>query len=194
MWAAAALALLMAASGGCAKRPVQAAPAPAPPLEVPVPPPRVLAPAPEPDATPPEKEPRPEPTRTPSRPRPAPRAGPGTGESRPDPARPETPPTEPAVGAPAPDARRPSEAPGLRTPQTANDAEAERRVREVLTRATRDLERVDPRALGADARAQFDTARRFIDQAAEALKVRNYLFAGYLADKAEALARGVAGR
>jgi hypothetical protein len=150
---------------------------------------------PEPEVTPPEKEFRPEPVRTPSRPRATPRPGPGTGETRPETAKPDAIPTDPATGAAAADAARPpAEGAGLRTPQTANDAEAERRVRDVLARATRDLERVDRRTLGADARAQFDTARRFIDQASEALKVRNYMFAAYLADKAEALARGVAGR
>jgi hypothetical protein len=82
----------------------------------------------------------------------------------------------------------------LQTPQTADDGEAARRIREVLTRARRDLARVNARALGSDARAQYETARRFVDQAEDALTVKNYMFARYLADKAEALARGLQGR
>jgi hypothetical protein len=82
----------------------------------------------------------------------------------------------------------------LKTPQTANDAEAERRVKEVLTRAARELDGLQVARMSADARAQFETAQRFIGQATDALKARNYMFAGYLADKAETLARGLAGR
>jgi hypothetical protein len=101
--------------------------------------------------------------------------------------------------APAPaepvEAARPAEpAPVLRTPDTADDSEAARRVRDALGRANSQLARVNAGALGKDARAQYDTARRFIDQAEGALRARNYMFASYLADKAETLARGLVGR
>ena len=75
----------------------------------------------------------------------------------------------------------------LKTPQTANEDESARRIREVMSRAQKELTRVNATALGRDARVQYDTARRFIDQAEDALKVKNYMFAGYLADKAEQL-------
>ncbi len=39
-----------------------------------------------------------------------------------------------------------------------------------------------------DGRAQYDTAKRFLQQAEEALKTRNYVFAGKLADKAATMA------
>ena len=57
-----------------------------------------------------------------------------------------------------------------------------------MTVATRDLGQIDYRALGADARAQYDTAKRFIGQAERALKDRNVAFAEQLADKAATLA------
>jgi hypothetical protein len=148
-------------------------------------PPEAVAVEPEPPA---QEVPRPSRPRTPRTPAPA-------TDTRPDPPKPEPPATEtPAV--PAAEPSRPADSPSsaLRTPQTANDAEAERRVRDVLGRASRGLEAVNRAQLSSDARAQFDTARRFIDQATDALKARNYMFAGYLADKAETLARGLAGR
>jgi outer membrane biosynthesis protein TonB len=149
----------------------------------------VLAPVPPAEPPPPEPEPREEPARV-TRPRTPPRAA-GPTEPRPEPA-PET----PAAPAPtAPETARPeAAAPSLQTPQTADDAAAERRIKEALARAGRGLEAVKRADLSADARQQFDTARRFIDQSSEALRVHNYMFAAYLAEKAEALARGLSGR
>ena len=57
-------------------------------------------------------------------------------------------------------------------------------------RRPRDLERVVYQSLDADGRAQYDTARRFMQQADEALKARNVVFAGKLADKAATMAVG----
>lgn len=54
--------------------------------------------------------------------------------------------------------------------------------------AARDLSRIDYRVLSADAKAQYDVAKRFSEQAEEALKAKNFVFAGQLADKAAALA------
>jgi hypothetical protein len=82
-------------------------------------------------------------------------------------------------------------APLLRTPQTRDESEADRRIREVLKRASTLLEQVTPNSLSREARTQHDTARRFVDQAGAALLERNYVFASYLADKAETLARGL---
>jgi hypothetical protein len=64
----------------------------------------------------------------------------------------------------------------------------EQRIRGMLANAARDLGRIDYRALGADAQAQYDIAKRFTEQADEAMKVKNLVFAEQLADKAAALA------
>jgi outer membrane biosynthesis protein TonB len=180
------LILLSALIGpGCARPRPRVAEA-VPPLQVPVVPPRAVAPLPEEpvDDTAQAGDPEPRRVTRPVRPRP----------------RPVTP-AEPPREAPKPDEVLVPEAPKaaepakvLRTPDTVDDSEATRRVRAALGRASVQLARVNAAALGADARAQFETARRFIDQAEGALRARNYVFASYLADKAETLARGLVGR
>ena len=67
-------------------------------------------------------------------------------------------------------------------------------MRGLVTEATTNLDRVDYNRLDADARTQYDQAKRFVSQADEALKTRNSCFASYLADKAAALAAVLAGR
>ena len=179
------LALAAMLGTGCARRAPAVAPA-VPALEVPVVPERVIAPLPEPPEDPVPAEPEPRPAPRPARPRPRPTPPP---EATKDPQKPETPPVEPAA---EPARQEPQNV--LRTPQTADDSEAARRVREALGRATSQLGRVNVQALNADARGQYETARRFIDQAEGALRARNYMFASYLADKADTLARGLVGR
>ena len=51
-------------------------------------------------------------------------------------------------------------------------------IRDLMGRAARDLSRVNANALNADGRSQFETARRFLQQAEEALKIPNIVFAG----------------
>ena len=85
----------------------------------------------------------------------------------------------------------PSPGPLLQTPQTADESTAERRTRDVLKRATDLLAGVKPETLGQQARQQHETARRFVEQAQQALNDRNYVLAASLADKAETLARGL---
>jgi hypothetical protein len=176
---------------GCARPRPTVTPPPPPPLEVPVVPPRVLAPVdvePE-EVVPAESEPV---TQVPRRSRPRPRtedAGQrpqdaGTTEpARPDQGTPEQ------AGEAKPSAPK---APAL--PTAANNEAEARRVGETIDRARSELGRVNVQRLGSDARTQYETARRFVDQALDAIKARNYLFARYLADKAEALARGLQGR
>ena len=53
------------------------------------------------------------------------------------------------------------------------------------------LDRLDRSDLDAAARAQFDTARRFLDQAEEALAADSLVFALSLGQKAQALAQGL---
>ena len=63
-----------------------------------------------------------------------------------------------------------------------------------MTRAGVDLNRIDYRALNADARTQYDTAKRFIQQAADAIRAKNLPFAKNLADKAATLATQLGGK
>jgi hypothetical protein len=92
-------------------------------------------------------------------------------------------------GAPAPAATVPTPPPpALALQMPAANAKADQSVRAMLSRAARDLERVDYRQLDADRRAQYDTAKGFMQQAEDALKVRNVMFAGKLADKAATMA------
>lgn len=185
---------LTLAGGGCARRPPRTAPPPPAPLEVPVVPPRVLAPVAvdEPEEPQVADEPTTTTPRRTTRPRPRPETSPRPEQPSHDPTKLEGPP-EPPPSPPA-EQKPPEPKTVLQTPQTASDADADRRVREVLGRARRELGQVNAATLGSDARTQFETARRFIDQAEDALKARNYMFARYLADKAEALARGLTGR
>ena len=58
----------------------------------------------------------------------------------------------------------------------------------MLRRASRDLSRVNYTSLNADGKAQYDTARRFMQQAEEAVRAGNLVFAGKLADKSATMA------
>jgi hypothetical protein len=180
------LALCAFAAGGCAK--AQAAAPAGPPLDVPAPPDRVLAPVEEPvTASAPEPEaPPPAPIAT------TPRTPPRPPARRTEPERPETPPPTAAATPAAPPAAEPPRE--LRPNTPSGDAAAERDARDKLARAARDLGRVDYGKLNADARSQYDQSKRFTEQAQQALKDRNFVFASTLADKAAALAAGLAPR
>ena len=64
----------------------------------------------------------------------------------------------------------------------------ERRVREQLSKAATDLNRVDYKRLSPEGKSQYDQSKRFSDEAQQAIKVRNLLLALTLADKAATLA------
>ena len=157
-------------------------------LDVPPPPARVISTPPEPVA----------PVESTTVERPAPATRPSRA-ARSTAARPEAPkPAEPGhaeSGSDAPASATPEAAPApaplLRTPQTADESNAERRTNDVLGRAAQLLDRVNASTLGQQARQQHETARRFVEQAQQALVERNYVLASYLADKAETLARGL---
>jgi hypothetical protein len=72
----------------------------------------------------------------------------------------------------------------LRAPSPATEKD----VRDKLARVNGELSRIDYRRLSADARSQYDQSKRFTQQAEQALKDSNVVFAATLADKAEALA------
>jgi hypothetical protein len=157
-----------------------------PPLNMPSPPARVVPIASQPIpivAAPtvedvPSREPEPI---KPAPPAPPPRVD--RGEQAP-PARTETPADAGAAAAPAPGPSPPP--PALQT--TANPTEAEQRTLASLRNAKRDLDKIDARRLNTEARSQYDIARRFVQQAEEALRNRNPVFAEQLADKAATLA------
>lgn len=178
-----AVALLL--GGGCAKPRAASVPT-APPLEVPAPPARVFLPPEEPlpaEASVPET---PVPAIAPAVPRPPSprRAGGPAGETE---TRPDSAPAGAANGSPDPSRE-------LRAGSAAADAQAERAVRDTLARSMRDLGRVNVSRLSADGRAQFEQARRFSQQAEQALAARNFFFAATLADKAASLAADLVGR
>ncbi|MEW5982759.1 MAG: hypothetical protein AB1806_10370 [Acidobacteriota bacterium] len=85
-----------------------------------------------------------------------------------------------------PDKPEPAPPPPLQT--SVNVAEAEKRVRALLQQASRDLERTDYQALNADGRAEYNTVKRFVRQAMEALQEKDVTFAEQLARKATTLA------
>jgi hypothetical protein len=185
-WPAAALLVAVSAlASGCAKKVVAAAPAPVP-LAVPSVPPRIVGPVVVPDEPP---EPVAEVPATPAQ-RPAPR--PSRTASRP--AETAEPVEDPRARGEDADAAAPPAPPLLRTRETANDAEAAKKVRDVLQRAEQNLARVNYRTLTANGRAQAETARRFITQAGDALEKRQLTFALSLADKAEALSTALVNR
>lgn len=173
---------------GCMKARVTTEPE-MPALATPPPPPRLIAPL-EVEAQPLPQTP--DETPTTQRPRPV-------RPARPDPGRPtetrtdttgKTDANEPTHVEEIP----PEGSPQLRTQQPRDDAAQERSIRDQLTRASTDLGRVDYGALGVDARTQYDTAKRFIQQAYDALRTSNLVFAGNLADKAATLAAVLVGR
>ena len=177
----------LVSTAGCFRAQARAIPEFVPELEVPAPPPRIVDPVlvqvPEPVGLPDE------PTQNTQIPRPP---APGV---RVDTAKPDTSKPEPVAA----DQPRPLES--LRPPQTTlqttpveQEADVLRKVRDLLARATADLSRVDYNRLSAGARTQYDQAKRFGDQADEALKGKNLVFAGYLADKAATLAAQLSGR
>jgi len=177
--------IFAATATGCAK--AQASAPAGPPLDVPTPPERVLAPVEEPvtASAPAAETPPPAPIAT------TPRTPPRPPARRAEPDRPETPP--PAAAATPPAAPAAVEPPReLRPNSPSGDAAAERDARDKLARAARDLSRVDYGKLNADSRSQYEQSKRFMDQAQQALKDRNFVFASTLADKAAALAAGLA--
>jgi hypothetical protein len=174
--------LLALVVSACAKPEARVVVTPPPPLDVPPPPPRMVEPVladlpPEEDATAQAaaaEAPRPAP-----QPPPRPRAE----ASRPETAEAQTP--EPAK--PAPSAT-------LQTVPPSREGQMQRSIRVHLDGAIENLNRVDYSQLGAEGRANFDQARRFIAQAEGALAAKNLVFAATVADKAATLAAQLAGR
>jgi hypothetical protein len=184
-------------AAGCARAQASAV-APPPALDVPAPPPRVIETV---EAEPPPSLPADDAARpaTPAvRPRPVlpPPPPPRAEAPKPEPPKPEPPRPEPeAPPKAAEEPPKPAAPPAtLQTRPAVSESELERSIRVTLARAAADLSRIDYRALNADARTQYDTAKRFIQQADEALRMKNAVFAKNLADKAGTLAAQLGGR
>ena len=177
--AAAAIVTLPLWTGACARLHARTA---GPALETPVPPARVIPKASPPIesqpivASPPVQEVQPA---TP------------TTINPPDAAPPPPVPT-PAVAPPPVAAERPAQPAAAEPPPTlqttANPTAAEQHTKAVLYSATQNLDRIDVRTLSADAKAQYDIARRYVEQANDALNEKKFEFAQQLADKAATLA------
>ena len=156
-----------------------------PPLAAPVPPPRVIVP---PETTEEAPTASPEPDHKPPRRAPARNEGARDAPAKPEPAKPQAP---AAVTPPPPEAPPPTT---LQTTPPASQAEMERKARGLIAQARRDLGRVNPASLNADGKGQYDTARRFVEQAEQALKEQNSVLALNLADKAATIAAVLVGR
>jgi outer membrane biosynthesis protein TonB len=119
--------------------------------------------------------PKPEPTRPPEKP-----------ETKPD--QPvETPPVPVAPPPPASNAQ-------LRTPQTADAEAAAKAVRTTIDKAKNALATVNFGPLSNERKKAYNDAKLFMQQAEDALKEGNIVYAQAVAAKAETLARELAGR
>jgi hypothetical protein len=64
----------------------------------------------------------------------------------------------------------------------------EQKARARLKQAQDDLKKVQPASLSADAKEQYASAQRFVRMADDAIRRKNFEYAGYCADKAATLA------
>lgn len=180
----AALGLLTA---GCASVSAKA-PAERPALVVPPPPPRVIEPVAE---LPPEPvDDLPPPTGTPppvSSPRPGRTPRPAVEKpADPKPVE-QPPPVEPPPPPPAPAAQ-------LRTPQTADTSGAAKTVRTTIDTAQGLLNTVNYNPLSNERKKAYNDAKKFLEEAEDALKKSDLVRAQAVATKAETLAKELAGR
>ena len=190
-WKVATLVALAAIAGACASAPTKAD---QPGLVIPPPPPHVVPINSEPIVEPVGDIPgTPSPAGTPA----TRNTGRGTREPAPRPqvsdSKPETKPDatvappEPAPGPPAPLTPPPQ----LRTAESSG---AEGSVRAAIDRTRQLLATVDYRQLSNIRKKAYDDAKKFADQADDALKQGNVVFAQGVAGKAETLAKELAGR
>ena len=166
---------LAAGVSGCSARAQVPVPEPElPVLDPPPAPPRIVAIYVEPEEPPPvEATPAAEPSAPPRPQQPRPAA----------PAPVQPPPVVTTEGPPPP----PPPALTL-TPVPGSEAKTEASIRALLGQVARDLGRVNAATLSVDGRTQYEAAQRFVQQSEDALKVRNLVYAGKLADKAAAMA------
>jgi hypothetical protein len=186
----ASLVALLASAGAACSSARASTPVERPALEVPPPPPRVIVANPGPDQ--PFLEPVEElpavPNAAPTRPRPQ-REKP---EAKQEPPKTEAAPPPPD---PIPPVSQPAPAPQLKTAENAGGAaQLTAQIRDSLTRTRGILDKIDPNGLSEQRRKAHADAKLFAQQADEALKGNNLLFAKELAEKAERLAKELQGR
>lgn len=168
---------------------------PEPGLLIPPPPPRVVPITPETVLEPVGEIPGG--TGTTSNATPANRGGRGTRETPARPAGDVKPESKPPETAPQPEATAPAPvvppapAPQLRPVESAAN---EGSVRVTIDRTRQILSTIDYRKLSAERRKAYDDAKKFADQADDALKQGNVVFAQGVAGKAETLAKELATR
>jgi len=190
---ACALALVTVLASACATAQAKTAAPEAPTLDMPSPPPRTVETVesePPPPASLPDEPVRHLPPPTTTR-----RAPQRSDANRPEPARSEPPPpVTPPADAPKPAVDPPKPPATLQTTPAEVEGKEEQQIRGLLGRATSDLSRIDYQRLNTDGRTQYDTAKRFVTQAEDALRKKNLIVARSLADKAAALAAQLAGK
>jgi hypothetical protein len=172
-----------ALAAGCAKARAQTVPD-GPPLAVPAPPSRVFAPI-------EDEEPlasSPVAPETPVKP-PNVNAQKPPANRKPETERVETAPTPAPTPTPSPETPR-----ELRAASSPADAEAERKIGELLRRASQTLGGIYYQGLSTGRREQYEQAKAFITEADKAMKERNFVYAETLADKAAKLATELSGR
>ena len=158
-----------------------------PALDVPIPPPREITPLPAPQPPPaaPVGDLPGSSVNTPVRPRPQREreAAPAKPEQKPDDT---TKPADPATVV--------TPVPQLRILETGNTAQSEAQIRAIVDRTRAILDKIDYRLLNEELKKAYDGAKQFANEAYDALKVNNLVFAKELADKAERLAKELQGR
>ena len=190
---------LAAGLAGCASAQATPKPADRPALVVPPPPPRVIEPVPEmpepvsdlpstPNVTPPNPgSGGSRSTGRPAAPKPeAAKPDPKAAASDPKPV--EQPAVEPVPPVPTPPANQ------LRTPETADASNAAKVVQTTIDRARAFLNLVDFAPLSNDRKKVYNDAKLLITQAEDSLKRGNLGIAQGVANKAETLAKELAGR
>ena len=175
------MAVLATASGACLTGRAQT-PAERPALDVPPPPSRAIPQLPAPETSTPPEPTEETSTAKPSAPNRNPRPPATKDPQKPDP-KPETPPADPVPTPPQP------QTPPLRLPQAGDSTAVARQVTDIIERTRRTLNGIDYGSLSNIRKKAYDDAKLFAQQAEDALKASNLVFARELADKAERLAK-----
>lgn len=167
------------------------APADRPTLDVPAPPPKTIEPTPKPEPTTAPEPVSDLPTTSPATPTRPNRPTQRDTTPRPEPKPAETAPAEaPPATPPAPIAP----APQLRTPGTADGAEASKQVRDMIDKAQKSLYSIDFKRLNNAQQNQYNNAKLMLAQAEEQLKGSNFEIARNNAEKAGRIAAELGGR
>jgi hypothetical protein len=136
----------------------------------------------------------PAPPRTGRPPATRPQPGDAKPETKPEPPKADTPVATPTTPEPAPGLPPAAASPQLRTPQTADTSAAAKSVRTTIDRARSTLSTVNLGTQTNERKKAYHDAELFLQQAEDALKDGNIVFAQAVATKAETLAKELAGR